>query len=115
VQSENNPVQIIFDIVESRTVPNEIPLEFIKAVRFSRMSLDEAISHIKVYCFDHKLRLAKTLEDCLARECPSDRCNTRITSNSTGVLKEQNSFNGSQSSQYRKPISVLSSAVEKFR
>lgn len=40
VQSESDLVQIIFDIVESRTLPNEIPLEFIKAVRFSKMGLD---------------------------------------------------------------------------
>lgn len=116
VQTENDLVQIIFDIVESRTVPNEIPLDFIKPVRFSKIGLDEAISHIKVYCFDHKVRLAKTLEDCLARDCPSERCNTRLTNYSTSGLKEQHSPNATQTNTRGKPVvSVLSSAAEECR
>jgi hypothetical protein len=31
-------------------------------VRFSKMGLDEAISHIKLYCFNRKMKIADRLE-----------------------------------------------------
>jgi hypothetical protein len=53
------------------------------------IGLDEAISHIKVYCFDRKIKMALSLEECIAKECPSERYNNKLTNFSAlTILKE---------------------------
>lgn len=61
VRSQCDLVQIIFDIIESRSQTDELPGSFIKPVRFSSMGLDEAISHIKLYCFEKKIKIASSM------------------------------------------------------
>lgn len=70
-------------MVESRTIADEFPLDLVKPFRLCKMSLDEAISHIKIYCFDRRIQIPQNLMQYLMQE--------QLTSNNTTLSLTKNS------------------------